>query len=255
MILYFTGTGNSQMVAEIIGEEIGESTANVTDIIRDGAYDINLTPGETLGFVLPTYYFGIPIHIREFLLKLRISCKPGYIWTCLTCESMTGAAGKMLADAMTEAGLPTDAQFGCPVVNNTLVMSDRQAVPRVEPLVARAESLSRSIAHKVGLRRRGDFDDCKGFGARLITEQNYKYYQYGRNTRKFWCDDNCIACGKCAAGCPAGAITVVDGKAQWTAPKCYYCLRCINCCPQNAIHYGKADNTVTYVNPRIKGGL
>ncbi|MGV9103846.1 MAG: DUF362 domain-containing protein [Promethearchaeia archaeon] len=45
----------------------------------------------------------------------------------------------------------------------------------------------------------------------------------------------CVGCGICAENCPAGAISIVDGKAQIEYSRCKNCGVCISICPQNAI--------------------
>ena len=73
------------------------------------------------------------------------------------------------------------------------------------------------------------------------------------STKPFHADDSCIHCGKCASVCPAGAITMVEGRPVWTKNKCLKCCGCINRCPVSAIQYGKRTaSRGRYVNPVLK---
>lgn len=45
-------------------------------------------------------------------------------------------------------------------------------------------------------------------------------------------DDNCNACGACAAACPVQAIPL--DQPNITTDACIGCMRCIFACPQNA---------------------
>lgn len=45
-------------------------------------------------------------------------------------------------------------------------------------------------------------------------------------------DDNCNACGACAAACPVQAIPL--DQPNITTDACIGCMRCISACPQNA---------------------
>ena len=47
--------------------------------------------------------------------------------------------------------------------------------------------------------------------------------------------DSCIACGACEGQCPAGAITMGDGKAEIDPDKCVDCGSCAGGCPVGAI--------------------
>ncbi|MDO4845650.1 MAG: 4Fe-4S binding protein [Oscillospiraceae bacterium] len=45
----------------------------------------------------------------------------------------------------------------------------------------------------------------------------------------------CVGCGLCARRCPAGAITVRQGKAQIAGGKCLGCGMCVKVCPKAAV--------------------
>jgi len=46
----------------------------------------------------------------------------------------------------------------------------------------------------------------------------------------------CTACGHCAAGCPTGALGLVEGQAVIVQPElCTYCGVCEEICPNGAI--------------------
>lgn len=253
MIFYFTGTGNSQMVAETIAKYIDDRAYSITGAMKRGAYDYALGIDEPVGFVMPTYYYGIPVHIPEFIEKLHFDHTPRYIWTCLTCDGLTAGAGGMLDQILRQNGYIPSARFSCPVVNNAVVMGGQMPVRNVDALLDRAQKRSANIATYIRERRMGNFDDCAGMGADFITQQHYGRYKNGRGTRHFVLRDSCIGCGICAEQCPADAIAVGGGKAQWVKDKCYYCLRCINNCPERAISYDGQDNTYTFMNNRVEG--
>ena len=46
--------------------------------------------------------------------------------------------------------------------------------------------------------------------------------------------DACIACGACAAECPAEAISEGDGKFEIDPDKCLDCGACAGTCPVEA---------------------
>ena len=67
MIFYYTGTGNSQMVAETIARCNGDTLVNIAAAMKAGEYTYTIGGDETVGFVMPTYYYGIPIRIPDFI--------------------------------------------------------------------------------------------------------------------------------------------------------------------------------------------
>lgn len=51
-------------------------------------------------------------------------------------------------------------------------------------------------------------------------------------------NEDCIACGACADGCPVGAISEGDGKYEIDADSCIDCGSCADGCPVSAISEG-----------------
>ena len=111
MIFYYTGTGNSQMVAETIARCNGDTLVNIAAAMKAGEYTYTIGSDEPVGFVMPTYYYGIPIRIPDFIGALKFAHTPASIWTCLPCDGLTAGAGKMLAQVLKEHGLDPRRNF------------------------------------------------------------------------------------------------------------------------------------------------
>ena len=55
MIIWFSGTGNSEWVAEQLASALGERMVSVAEGLTSGDTHLTLHDGERLGFVFPTY--------------------------------------------------------------------------------------------------------------------------------------------------------------------------------------------------------
>ena len=61
--------------------------------------------------------------------------------------------------------------------------------------------------------------------------------------------DLCIGCQQCIEACPAGAISMVNNKAQINPDLCRECGNCIQACPEGAIY-----NDTSYQGQEIDNG-
>jgi flavodoxin len=88
MIFYFSGVGNSRWVAEQIAEALDDQLVFIPDaILEEKSY--TLQPDERLGFIFPTYGWGVPTFVEQFIARLRIE-NVGYLYMVTTCGDDTG---------------------------------------------------------------------------------------------------------------------------------------------------------------------
>lgn len=254
MIFYFTGTGNSRAVAEQIGAATQEKVISVTNALRTQRFHYAIKPDETLGFVVPTYYWGLPTVVLEFLAKLTVSgAKGAYTYLVLTCGGSTGKAGTMFEKLLKKKGQPLSAQFAVASVDNFVPMFKIDPPEKIEETLAAAEKATGEIIEAVLARTEGDQNTRKGRAAALFTEIAYPLYLGGRKTAKFAVDpEKCVACGLCERICPCRAIVLEGNAPRWDKKTCALCLGCLHRCPTGAIEYGKSQGRGKYTNPRVR---
>jgi len=95
MIFYFTGTGNSQYVAQSLAKE-GERLISIVECLRNDKYDFDTLGFEPVGIVCPVYFGGLPMAVIQFLEKLELSEKPAYLYGVLTYGGFAAGAGNMM---------------------------------------------------------------------------------------------------------------------------------------------------------------
>ena len=66
MIYYFSGTGNSHYVAEVLSKSLQDTMQSI-----ESAQSIK--QDEIIGIVTPVYFFGLPDIVKDFLERLSVS--------------------------------------------------------------------------------------------------------------------------------------------------------------------------------------
>lgn len=254
MIFYFSATGNSKYVAEHLAAATDDHTIFLRDAIRGRRYQFDASREKRIGFVMPTYFFGVPSIVTFFLEKLRLKGYEGqYVYLVLTCGASTGGAGGQMDRLLEDCGLKLNARFSVPMVDNYVPLGQIPDQEARERKLDAAEPCLEEISRVVRTRGEGDYDRCQGSTPGVKTALFYPLYALGRSTRPFVVTDECIGCGLCQEICPCGAINIVEGMPVWSKKKCVRCMGCLHRCPVQAIHWKKAsESRGRYVNPRAE---
>lgn len=232
MIFYFSATGNSKCVADKIAERTGTKTVSITDCLKNKSFDFE--SNEIVGFVTPTYSWGLPVTVIDFIKNLNLKSNNYYVFTVATCGTLTGGASRMLRDLLKEKGITVTAQFYVRMPDTWTPVFDLSDKERVEKINSKAGLKIWTIANQVHRRVRGNRD----FGKMPFADYFYKDYEAMRNTKSLSVNENCIGCGLCAELCPVEAIEIRNGKPVWVKEKCAMCLGCLHHCPKFAIQRG-----------------
>lgn len=247
MIFYFTGTGNSMDAAFRMQAE-NETIYNITDCIWNREFNYTLEEDESVGFVFPVYFGGLPSIVSVFLSKVKFNRIPTYTYAVLTCGGDPVGAGNMTAEILEKNGLLLDAAWPVVMPDNYIFMyepdTEEEKMAALEASRPLLDEIKKHVDNK-------DSNDTKGsLKKRALTSVMYPLYVHGRKTKKFWTDDSCVGCGTCAKRCPAKAITMEDGRPKWIKDQCIHCMTCVRC---NAVQYGKKTvGRFRYKNPVLK---
>lgn len=253
MIFYFSATGNSKYVAERIAAATDDHLVYLRDAIRSRSYQYDVSRESRIGFVSPTYFFGLPSILHFFLEKLTLTgYKDQYVYLVLTCGASTGDAAGQMAKLLKAKGVTLSAQFGVPMVDNYVPLGKLQDREAMNRKLDEAEEYIDEARRAIRSKGIGDYNRCQGMTPGAMTASLYPLYAHGRSTKPFVVTDACVGCGLCQEICPCGAIRITDGRPVWSKPKCVRCLGCLHRCPAGAIHWKKAgENNGRYYNPRL----
>ncbi len=232
MIFYFSATGNSKFTAEKIAERTGTETVSITDCLKNNRFDFE--SNEIVGFVTPTYSWGLPVTVVDFISRLNLKSNNPYVFTVATCGTLTGGTSRMLRNLLKEKGITVTAQFYVRMPDTWTPVFDLSDKEKVRKINDKAGIKIFKIANQVHRRIRGNRD----YGRMPFADLFYKDYEEMRKTDRLSVNDNCIGCGLCEKLCPVEAIEIQNGKPVWIKEKCAMCLGCLHHCPEFAIQRG-----------------
>lgn len=252
MIFYFTGCGNSLLVAQRIAAATSERLVELPTEQREW----RVARGEGLGVVCPVYFCGLPVAVREFLQTARFALEgDNYVFTVCTYGTMSGMAARQARRLLKRGGVKVDAQYSVRMVDVWTPMFDLSDKAHTRAITERSLPRIDEVARQILERQRGN--RCSRQLLWPVAKVVYKEYEKARLTSHFRViPDRCMGCGLCARRCPVGAIALDDQRHPvWTSKRCYMCLRCLHHCPGFAIQYGRhTEGHGQFVNPLVSAG-
>ena len=221
MIYWFSGTGNSRWVAGQLARRLGERLMDIADCVARGDYRHSLQPGESIGWVFPTYSWGPPPVVLDFIARWHIDgYEKGrtYCYMVATCGDDVGLTADIFASALGYIDL--SAAFSVQMPNNYILLPgfDTDPAELERSKIASAPSRIDGVADVIA--RRGRVTDVvtgshKWLKSRVIRPL---FLRLLMSDKRFAADPSlCNSCGACVASCPMRNITLdaADGMPRW----------------------------------------
>lgn len=247
MILYFTGTGNSEYCAKAFAQALGDEAVNSFDAIK--AKDFPAFHSEKPWvFCAPTYAWQLPRLFVQWIEKCTFSgCKDAYF--VMTCGDDIGQAGVKIAKLCKSKGLHYKGVLEVVMPENYIAMFNVPKPATQQKIIANAEP---SIQEGIDCVRKGvDFPPYKADMVQKLKTHivNPVFYATCVKAKDFYATDACIGCGKCAKLCVCNNIRMENGRPVW-GKDCTHCMACICKCPKEAIEYAdKSKGKPRYTCP------
>ncbi|OHD10260.1 MAG: hypothetical protein A2086_00670 [Spirochaetes bacterium GWD1_27_9] len=268
-IYYFSGTGNSLVVARNIAEKIDAKLTPISSVIDKENIEID---ADVIGIIFPFYYLnstGMPLIISRFIKKLTNISKK-YIFAVCTYGGSPYLVIKNLSKIIESSGGKLAAGFGVhmpqcafkkPFENKKKILDKTEKKVDIicEYITSQKKGryetdnifvrlivvLIRPIAIKEGLK---SFKKL----AKLPDSSNLSFEELILlSDNSYYTDEKCNGCGICSKICPVNNIKIINNKPVWQN-HCENCLACFNWCPKEAIHGGIAPNEYKYHHPDVK---
>lgn len=236
MILYFSGTGNSQYVANLIADMRKDSIKSINHSMRIKEQAV-ICSKYPLVFVLPTYSWRIPRVVENWIKEAQIE-EGQAVYFILTCGGDCGNAWHYAKKLCEDKGLCFRGLISIVMPENYLALFP---TPDQTACTAMVKQVEQEIAELIKPIQSGhSFQEPKiSFADRCKSGPiNSLFYTFFVHDKKFQVSQNCISCGKCAVHCPLNNIELKQGKPVWKG-NCTHCMACIAGCPLQAIEYGR----------------
>ncbi|MBF4694650.1 EFR1 family ferrodoxin [Fusibacter ferrireducens] len=241
-ICYFSGTGNTKVVSELLAKEIAKIQGNMTilrnieDMLRDMNGLIHMAV-DLIGIAYPIYGFGTPEIIKHFVDQFE-PVQDRKVFILLTGADyirINHNATASIKRKLQKKGYEVIYERIIAMGSNWLMAYDDHMV-RLLYQAAQRKVVHMSIELQNEVRRIYQPNIAIRSTAPMINfcEEKMGAKIFGRF---LYANPQCNHCGRCVKHCPSQNIRLEEGQIKF-GNKCYMCMRCIYTCSQKAIEAG-----------------
>ena len=237
MILYFSGTGNTEFVAKELAKRLNDECMNLLGRIKNQNYE-PLHSEKPFIICAPVYVSEMPRFMSKYLKKQTFSGSRD-VYFIFTSGGYCGIAG-VLAKSLFKAKNMVYHGHAEITMPRNYVANDAYPMLSKEETEARILSACEQLEDVISDIRSGNELKARHvylFETLITVPFNPFWCKYRLTAKDFYVKDSCTGCGKCENLCPLNNITLKDRKPIWSN-QCTHCMACIANCPVEAIEYG-----------------
>ncbi len=280
-IYYFSGTGNSLVVARGISENINAKLISIPSVINDSSLRIT---ADIMGIVFPVYHQGVPLIIKKFVDKIH-NLKDKYIFAVCTYGDSLGISLKYLDRNVKTNGGNLDAGFAVRMpynyINPAFTLSNffssfklrEISQEKKQEMFNKWKEELKIISGYIQAQKRGKIEVKAEIIEKLVDflnlrnslqkyvwlkasgyegnfnitfEESINLMDYGFNVT-----NHCNGCGVCSNICPIDNINIENNSPVWLH-QCEQCFACLQWCPKESIQFrnGTLENK-RYHHPEV----
>lgn len=233
MIFYFSGTGNSQLVAKRLASEIDDEVISITDMLQQH-HTAPIDSLKPMIFVAPTYAWRMP-RIVDKWIRDTVFYGSDKAYFVLTCGGDCGNPAVYIKKLCAKKNFVFKGLASVVMPNNYLILEPPPEKAKADEMIAKAEPIISNIAKQI---KAGETlpDIPVSFAGRLESGPINVMFNMWVNDKGFVAHDGCVGCGRCAKRCPLGNITMENNRPKWHG-NCTHCMACIDGCFTETIEY------------------
>ena len=246
-IVYFTGTGGTEVAAKLMEEEfikrgllVLQQPLDINDMYFQESAEID---GVDLIVILyPVYASDAPGPIYDWIDRLP----EAKAFPCAVIS--VSAGGEIWPNTASRTGVKSELQAkGYDPFYERMLLMPSNAIKAMnnETALRLIEVLPDKVRHTItqilsGIRKvkKAPFGTKNILSFARVFRKRFNHF-----AENFKVNENCNGCGWCAKSCPVGTIKIVYGKPVFS-DTCVSCMRCVYGCPKNAIEATRMKSLV-----------
>lgn len=262
VVYYFSGTGNSLVVAWDIAEKTNAKLIPIASQLEKKSIS---TDADIMGIVFPVYYGDLPPIIKRFAEKLDNSGHT-FIFAVCTYGGGVGDSLTTLSQIIHSRGGELSATYGVHMPQNAF----SKPWENHEKIFKKEKKKVEIISKNSNIQKKGIFFTdivshailfpfniifkrlAKRGLANLTDSSSHMSMEelMHRADKSYSANEKCTGCGICSEICPVNNIQIIDNTPVWLN-HCENCLACYNWCPHKAIQGEIAQKGYYYHHPHV----
>lgn len=239
VIYYFSGTGNTELVANMFKEEFPKHEYNVNlikieDVLKNNL-SIDINKYDLIGIGSQVIGYGSPSIVHKFIQRLpEVKAKKVFIFrTAGGVAPINYNVSKSIIRVLRKKGYDVFYERVFSIASNWVVKYSDNVVKELYEATKKKVSImceeimsgeKRILKTSLGLKILMEF-------VAFISTPCFKLLGKDLAVNKA-----CVKCGICIKNCPAQNIYEKNSKIKFKL-NCNCCMRCIYSCPKNAINF------------------
>lgn len=245
LTIYFSGTGNTQYVAELFSQKMNAKCISVEE---DLDFSAEIEEVDTITFCYPIYNSRVPRIMREFVHNHMAVLLGKKVIILVTQMMFSGDGARVFTDLFEDGAINViyaehfnmqQNMGNIPVFWTLFKPTERSKQKYINKTQAKMNTVCSNIKNGI-IKKRGFSKVSKllGYIQGKPWQKNTKEIKPARLEKKLMNDvrihKSCTSCNLCTKICPMENLVNNEGRIKHFN-NCTVCYRCVNRCPQKAI--------------------
>lgn len=239
-IYYFSGTGNTELAANLAADEFRSLGWEVSlmrmEDINKGKVELVVEQFDLIGLGCQVIGYGIPGIVRKFVKALPLSADSKKVFIFRTCGGVAPInynVSKRLIRILDRKRYDVCYERLFSIGSNWIFKFDDEIMRQLYEATKRKIGI---MCNEIVGGKRHFYSTKAGLRIRMgiIAALSAGIFPFlGKDAIV---EKSCTQCGLCVKNCPAGNIRLENGKVSFHT-SCSACLRCVYSCPNKSIRF------------------